>query len=509
MKDIFQNIFLYVENKPLLFSQLYFWIFFAVLLLIYSFLYKKNAVRNAFLFFMSLFFYYKSGGYYFSLLIFSTLVDYFIGRAIYRSEKNGLRKFYLILSIISNLGLLSYFKYAYFYTDVINQIFNSNIEVANIFAQWSNSIYGSSFNVSNIILPVGISFFTFQTISYTVDIYRRKVEPVKNIIDFGFYVSFFPQLVAGPIVRASEFVPQLYKDFKLTIQEYGHAIFLILNGLIKKMIISDYISINFVDRVFDSPASYSGFENLMAVYGYSIQIYCDFSGYTDIAIGVALLLGFRLPLNFNSPYKAVSITDFWRRWHISLSSWLRDYLYIPLGGNRKGKIRTYVNLLITMLLGGLWHGASYRFIIWGGLHGLGLAIHKIWTGILKKSNKDFISKNRFSHFLSVFITFNFVTFAWIFFRAENMELANTMMHQIAYSFHGHLIFEFISEYWIIFSLMLIAMTIHWLPVKIKNWYQQIFINLPEYAKIIIIILIVIILYQAKSSEIQPFIYFQF
>lgn len=509
MKEIIQNIFLYVENKPLLFTQLYFWVFFAVLLLIYTFLYKKNAIRNAFLFFMSLFFYYKSGGYFFSLLIFSTLVDYFLGRAIYRTEKLALRKFYLTLSIISNIGLLSYFKYAYFYTDVFNQVFSADLEVINWLAVWSNSIYSSSFDIGSIVLPVGISFFTFQTISYTVDIYRRKVEPVKNIIDFGFYVSFFPQLVAGPIVRASEFVPQLYKDFKLTIEEYGHAIFLILNGLIKKMLISDYISINFVDRVFEAPASYSGFENLMAVYGYSIQIYCDFSGYTDIAIGVALLLGFRLPLNFNSPYKAVSITDFWRRWHISLSSWLRDYLYIPLGGNRKGKIRTYVNLLITMLLGGLWHGASYRFIIWGGLHGLGLAIHKVWAGIIKKSNKDFSSKNRLYHFLSVFITFHFVTFAWIFFRASDMEIANSMMHQIAYSFRANLIFEMIAEYWIIFSLMLFAFVIHWLPTSFKDRYQQLFINQPEYIKIIIIILITVILYQAKSSEIQPFIYFQF
>jgi len=363
--------------------------------------------------------------------------------------------------------------------------------------------------VSTIVLPVGISFFTFQTISYTVDVYRRKVEPVRNIIDFGFYVSFFPQLVAGPIVRASEFVPQLYKDFKLTIEEYGHAIFLIMNGLIKKMLISDYISINFVDRVFDAPASYSGFENLIAVYGYSIQIYCDFSGYTDIAIGIALLLGFRLPLNFNSPYKAVSITDFWRRWHISLSSWLRDYLYIPLGGNRKGKIRTYINLLITMLLGGLWHGASYRFIIWGGLHGLGLAVHKIWTELWKKSKKDFSSNSKFTHFLSVFITFHFVTFAWIFFRAKDMVMANIMMKQIAYSFHGNLVFKMISEYWIIFSLMLVALIVHWLPVKMKSWYENFFINLPDYAKIAIIVLIVVLLYQAKSAEIQPFIYFQF
>ena len=209
------------------------------------------------------------------------------------------------------------------------------------------------------------------------------MEPVRNIIDFGFYVSFFPHLVAGPIVRASVFIPQIYQEFKLSKHEFSHALYMISKGLIKKIIISNFIALNLVDRVFDAPSIYSGFENLLAIYGYGLQIYCDFSGYTDIAIGVALILGFRLPVNFNSPYKAKSITDFWKRWHISLSQWLRDYLYISLGGNRKGKIRTYLNLMITMLLGGLWHGASLRFIIWGGLHGIGLVINKIWNSIFK------------------------------------------------------------------------------------------------------------------------------
>ncbi len=318
------------------------------------------------------------------------------------------RKLFVATSVFINLSLLAYFKYAYFFTDLFNSAFNTDFEVINLLAEWTNNLFGSSFNISQIILPVGISFYTFQTISYTVDVYRKKLKPVKNIIDFGFYVSFFPQLVAGPIVRAAEFIPQLYQKFKLTKQEFGHAIFLILNGLVKKMLISDYISINFVDRVFDSPLSFTGFENLMAVYGYSIQIYCDFSGYTDIAIGVALFLGFRLPINFNSPYKAMNITDFWRRWHISLSSWLRDYLYIPFGGNKKGKTSTYINLMITMILGGLWHGASLRFVIWGGIHGFGLVIHKLWVKLNLSFRKYYTtrsSKNIFSHFISVFTTF--------------------------------------------------------------------------------------------------------
>ena len=285
----------------------------------------------------------------------------------------------------------------------------------------------------------------------------------------------------------------------------GQAMFLILNGLLKKMLISDYISINFVDRVFDSPLSYTGFENLMAVYGYSIQIYCDFSGYTDIAIGVGLLLGFRLPLNFNSPYKAKNISDFWRRWHISLSSWLRDYLYIPLGGNRKGAIRTNVNLMVTMLLGGLWHGANIRFVIWGGMHGIGLAIHKLWVKITPFKKNDSV----FSRVFSIFLTFHFVTLLWIFFRAGSMQDVKYIFSQIFTNFIFILIPEIILSYKAIFTLILIAFIIHWISVSGKELYRSWFQKAPVYLKIFVAVLIVFILVQAKSSEIQPFIYFQF
>lgn len=510
--DFLKDILIYSEAKPLLFTRLYFWGFFAFLLIFYSIIYKKNPLRNAYLFFMSLFFYYKSGGYFFSLLIFSTIVDFTLGQLIFSAKTITKKKIFVAMSVCINLSLLAYFKYAYFFTDLFNTAFHTDIKVINLLAEWTNNLTGSSFNISAIILPVGISFYTFQTISYTIDVYRNKLKPVKNIIDFGFYVSFFPQLVAGPIVRAAEFIPQLYQKFKLSRQEFGHAIFLILNGLVKKMLISDYISINFVDRVFDSPLSFTGFENLMAVYGYSIQIYCDFSGYTDIAIGVALLLGFRLPINFNSPYKAMNITDFWRRWHISLSTWLRDYLYIPLGGNKKGKIRTYINLLITMLLGGLWHGASLRFVIWGGLHGLGLVIHKLWVKLNTRYRKHYTSrssKNMFSHFISVFLTFHLVTFAWIFFRAESMKDSLGMITQIFGNFQLELVPVMISSYNKIFLIMLIGYFVHWLPASIKEFYRGMFIKSHLSIKILIAILVIFILYQAKSAEIQPFIYFQF
>ena len=442
---------------------------------------------------------------FFLLLIFSTFTDYYIGHAIYRSSNFFTRRRWLATSIIINLGLLSYFKYAYFFTDTFNSVFHSQLHVTNYISLWSNRIFGTSYDISEIILPVGISFFTFQTMSYTFDIYRNKIKPVNSIIDFGFYVSFFPQLVAGPIVRASEFIPQLYRKYSLNSYEYGYAIFMILNGLIKKLLIGDYLAVNFIDRVFANPVSYSGFENLMALYGYSIQVYCDFSGYTDIAIGVALLLGFQLPINFNSPYKAKNVGEFWKRWHISLSSWLRDYLYIPLGGNRNGKFMTNVNLMITMLLGGLWHRAGWNFVIWGGINGLGLIVYKYWRKIspYEHLNKWYINAWR------IFLTFNFITFTRLFFRGEDMNRVFEMMRQITTAFNWSIIPAVISSYKMVFMLMIIAYVIHWLPADTKENYRETFIKMPAYARVIITVIVIFVIYQSVSAELQPFIYFQF
>jgi D-alanyl-lipoteichoic acid acyltransferase DltB (MBOAT superfamily) len=256
--------------------------------------------------------------------------------------------------------------------------------------------------------------------SYTIDVYRRNITPLRSWLDYAFYVSFFPPLVAGPIVRAKDFIPQIRKPAFVTRQMFGMAVFLIITGLFKKAIISNYISANFVDRIFDSPGMFGGLEILFGLYGYAIQIYCDFSGYSDMAIGIALLLGFKLNPNFSSPYKSQNITEFWRRWHISLSSWLRDYLYISLGGNRKGKIRTYINLIITMLLGGLWHGPALRFILWGGIHGVSLAVHKFYRTLLPKRDARYVV-SRWRRVLNIFVTFHFVVFVWILFRSSDMK----------------------------------------------------------------------------------------
>jgi alginate O-acetyltransferase complex protein AlgI len=495
----------YNDSRPLIFTEGSFWVFFALLLFGYSFVYKTRKLRSLYLLLFSFFFYFKSSGFFFFLLIFSTICDYFLGMLIHSSRISWKRRLLVTISVFINLSVLSFFKYSYFFTDSINSIFNTNIKAFNFLSHWSNTIAGTSFDVTSIVLPVGISFFTFQTISYTVDVYRKKVDPVRNIIDFGFYVSFFPQLVAGPIVRAAEFIPQLYKKYSLSQKEFGHAIFLILNGMIKKVVISDYISINFVDRVFTNPLSYSGFENLLATYGYSVQIYCDFSGYTDMAMGIALLLGFRLPINFNSPYKAINITDFWHRWHISLSSWLRDYLYIPLGGNKKGTIRTYANLLLTMLLGGLWHGANIKFVIWGGIHGLSLAIHKLWLSFFPSKKRS----PKWKRFLSALFTFHIVCLSWIFFRSDSLSKAMDMLKQISNRFGWQSFWEVLLSYSTVIGFTAIALAIHWLPVKWKEIYRGVFINTPLAVKLVLAIITAIIIFQVKSAELQPFIYFRF
>jgi len=360
-------------------------------------------------------------------------------------------------------------------------------------------------DINKIVLPVGISFYTFQSMSYIIDIYRKKLEPLKHILDYAFFVSFFPQLVAGPIVRASVFIPQIYKDYKISQYDFGLAVFMILNGLLKKLFISDYIAVNIIDRVFGNPATFTGAENLLALYAYSMQVYADFSGYTDIAIGVALFMGFRLSINFNSPYKALHVGDFWKRWHISLSSWLKDYLYIPLGGSKHGEFRTNVNLMITMLLGGLWHGASWQFVIWGGLNGIGLLIYKQWQKISPFNNDN----NWLIRFYSIFLTFNFITLTRIWFRGESMHKVDSMLGQIMNAFHFEKVGEIILAYKNIILLLAFAFFIHWLPETIKQKYRSFFANLPLWAMSIVVVVIVIFIYQFQTFKLQPFIYFAF
>ncbi len=500
-----QDIWSYSPDNPLLFTRLYFWVFLLVVLSLYSLVYKKFFLRNLYLLLVSYFFYYKTGGFFFVLLLISTAVDFFAGKRVYATEKRSLKRLFVSLSLIINLGMLAYFKYTFFFVDVFNRLTGMHIVPRDYLAEISNALFHSHYDITAIFLPVGISFYTFQTISYTLDIFRGKVQPVKRFTDFAFFVSFFPQLVAGPIVRAAQFIPQLTARFSLTKREFSYALFLILAGLVKKMAIADYLAVNFLDRVFSHPAAFTGMENLLAVYGYALQIYCDFSGYTDIAIGVALLFGFRIPINFNSPYKAVILTDFWRRWHISLSSWLRDYLYIPLGGNRKGKGRMYLNVMITMILGGLWHGANYRFLIWGVLHGTGLVFDKLlglphWL----KNNPP-----RWQRLLMTLLTFHFVLFLWIFFRSRNMENAAAMLWQITHHLNFSTLLPLIASWGVVIPLILLGFLIHWLPAQWQENIRGGFIRLPMIVKLLIAAIVVFLLIQIKGAGFRPFIYFQF
>jgi alginate O-acetyltransferase complex protein AlgI len=504
LQEIYTGILDYSASEPWLFTRYAFWVFFLVLLAFYSFVYKKVRSRNIYLLLFSLFFYYKTGGWFLMLLVFSCLSNYLWGYLIGFFRQNILRRAALTVGVIVNLVLLAYYKYAFFFTDILNRLFEQDFEVFNWLVHWWNMASTSTIDTHDIILPIGISFFTFQGISYLVDVYRRDSAVVKNIFDFSFYLSFFPQLVAGPIVRASSFVPQLKKVYKISKQEFGHAVFLILAGLFKKIVFADYLAVNFIDRVFSSPTAYTGAENVMAVYGYALQIYGDFSGYTDIAIGVALLLGFRLPVNFNSPYKAGSLTDFWHRWHISLSSWLRDYLYIPLGGNRKGKARTYVNVMVTMLLGGLWHGANIRFVIWGGIHGLGLVIEKMLMPLRRK-----IPKGRLIRAFFVLLTFHLVCLGWIFFRAETINDVQKIFFQIRYSFTFDALLELWMAYPLIFSVMLTGFVVHGLPARFQEEVRGLFIRLPLWVKALVVLLVVFVLSFFMQADIQPFIYFRF
>ncbi len=486
--ELINNIFnqlKYNPQEPMIFSCGFFLYFFLFTLLFYQFIYGNKKARVIYLTILSFYFYYKSSGLYFFLLIISSVVDYHLSHYINNAQTKSKKLYLLIFSLVVNFGLLAYFKYTNFFISTIN------------------SLSGTSISLLDIFLPVGISFYTFQTLSYTIDVYRGKLKPINSLLDFCFYVSFFPQLVAGPIVRASDFLPQINKKIFVSSQDLGRGFFLICTGLFKKAVIADYISTNFVDRVFQSPTQFSGVENLLAVYGYALQIYCDFSGYTDIAIGIALLLGFHLNINFNSPYKAWSVTEFWHRWHISLSTWLRDYLYISLGGNRKGKFRQLINLMITMLLGGLWHGANWKFVFWGGLHGIGLVLDKLLQPF-QKGKITFLAK-----FVGIIITFHFVCLSWIFFRADSFQTAWLMIQQIIFSFQGNIFLEWIVSYQNVFFWMIVGFVLHFLPTKLEEKAQQIFTDSHLLLKSATLLALIWLVIQVKSAEIQPFIYFQF
>jgi len=489
--NIFQQLFSYDPASPMLFNSGQFLLFFMLFLIGYAFLFNNKLARTLYILGFSFFFYYKASGWYLIVLLITLAADYGLALAIQKAKQQKFRTFWLVISLCTSLGLLAYFKYTNFFLE--------NIAF----------LRGEPFKAVDIFLPIGISFYTFQTLSYIIDVYKRELEPTHNFLDYAFYMCFFPHLVAGPIVRAKFFLPQLKNKIILNAVDIQRGFFLIMQGLFKKAIIADYIA-QYNDLIFASPGTYSGFENLMAMYGYTLQIYCDFSGYSDMAIGIGLLLGFNLGINFNKPYQALNLTDFWRRWHISLSAWLRDYLYISLGGNRKGKVRQYINLFITMLLGGLWHGPSWKFVFWGGMHGVGLAVHKIWKTYVMPGEIRSKLGSRIWDLASWLLTFHFVVFLWVFFRANDFGTAWTMITQIFSGIDMAYLAPFWNVRYLFVVLTVIGFAIHTIPSKLYPKMEELYINkVPFLLKAASFVVLVQLCLQFRSETVQPFIYFQF
>ncbi len=587
------SLFKYTPGEPLLFSSGQFLLLFIIFLTIYIAFIKRKMFISIYVVLFSLFFYYRSSGVYVWILILTTITDYWFGNKLWNSKSETWRKIWLVMGVLPSMLLLAYFKY-------------TNFIIFNI-----SQIIGNNFSPLDIFLPVGISFYTFQSVSYIIDIYRKKIEPASTMLDYAFFLTFFPQLVAGPIVKANLFLPQLKQERQVSKTQVYTGLWLIIIGLVKKGVIADYIA-QYNDLVFAAPQNYTGFENLMAVYGYALQIFCDFSGYSDMAIGMGKIMGFDLGINFNSPYKSIGISDFWRRWHISLSTWLREYIYYPLGGNRtislfsvlcvpiglvlitlfynqswinvvlallvscvglaaykysERNVLTYIalslltvlsiywftnnipaavysvvviafwllllarpqsaksvkqdiNLVVLMLIGGLWHGAAWKFIFWGGTHGVALAIDKFLLKILPK--------NKTVKALMWFFTFNFVVLLWMFFRANDIqteivledqttvtqtisafEVPIIMLEKIIDDFDISFAIHFWDARYVWVIMVLFGFICHAVPEKAAGKVRDFFIKCPFAVKVLILLVVMQLVIQFKNETVQPFIYFQF
>ena len=421
-----------------------------------------------------------------AIIFVGSSLDFFVGRLLGRTENPTGRKALLLVSVVYYLGVLSLFKYFNFAADSIAELLS-----------W-RGIHISPVHL-RLVLPFGISFFTFETMSYTIDVYRREIPPADRYLDYLLFVSFFPHLVAGPIVRPKTMLPQLAAEPFASDAMKAAGLFQIATGLCKKIIIGDMLGINLVNRVFDNPERYSSLEVLIAVYAYAIKIYADFSGYTDVAIGSAKLFGYELPQNFDSPYQSASLQEFWRRWHISLSSWLRDYLYISLGGNRGSSWKTYRNLMLTMVLGGLWHGASWNFVIWGGLHGGALAVNRAWSRRSLAAGTTSLG-----HIVAIVATFHFVCFAWIFFRAPSFAHATLMLSRL-----GKLSFHAPNLAPKVLAVLALGFVTHFLPRRMLDRARDGFIGSPALLQGVALAVCAYVLHFASGAKAEPFIYGQF
>ena len=469
----------------MLFNTAQFFVFLAVVLIL--FYAAPRSWRKYILLAASYFFYMSFIPKFILLLLALTAIDYTAARWIARTESPRSRKNALIVSLTANLGLLGFFKYYNFFA----------ANIAHLFHKPSGAF------ALSIILPLGISFHTFQSMSYVIDVYRREQEPITNPIDYALFISFFPQLVAGPIVRAREFFGDLYHWKRPSSDDVLRGLLLLFLGLAKKMVMADQfaqIANAYFRDVTKDPGALSAWS---AVIAFGIQIYFDFSGYTDMAIGMAKLLGFHFPVNFRRPYLASSITDFWHRWHISLSRWLRDYLYIPLGGNRGGRLETYRNLMLTMLLGGLWHGASWNFVVWGGYHGALLSVERLFRG--KSGNRGPAEPARWTWFYPVqaVVTFGLVMIGWVFFRAATFHDSLYVLHQMFLVPYGK---QLIPDWEVVLALMTLALAL--LEEK-QDWFEEISLGPAwAYGAVCALLLLSVELIGFTETAV-PFVYFQF
>ena len=476
----------YDPGHQLMFSSGLFWVLFVIFMPIYALLRNRRRQMMLFVAAFSLFFYYKSSGWCFLLMVLTSLTDWHLARHMAATADARRRRLLLVCSLVCSLGILVFFKY-------------TNFVLWNV-----DALLGRNFHPLDIVLPVGISFYTFRTVSYVVDVYKRHIAPVDDYLDYLFFLSFFPALVAGPIVRADHFIPQMRKPHTATAQEIYGGLWLIMIGLVKKCVIADYLA-QYCNLIFDNPGSYGGIESLMAMLGYTAQIYCDFSGYSDMAIGLGLIMGFDLGKNFDFPYRSLSVTEFWRRWHISLSTWLRDYLYIPLGGNRCGTVRHYANLMATMLLGGLWHGAAWQFIAWGFGHGAALCVHK--------AAKPWISRLQVNRYvwnaLSWLLTFTFVMVMWVFFRASSFTDAWTVLSNVVTRMDIQHLGEFIVARRVWCIMLVVAYALHFVPTLLLEMAREAFIGSLWIVKLMAFMVVVQLVIEFAGADVAPFIYFQF
>ena len=467
----------------MLFPTLAFGIFFLFVYFTAWSLDRENGRRKIFLLLASWFFYAQWDWRFVGLLIASAILNWGVAALIASSDRPGRRKWLVALGVAINLTILGVFKYYGFFVE-------QAIELLNQFG-WERDA-----PLLQIVLPIGISFFTFQGISYVVDVHRGKTPPARSLVDVMLLMSFFPHLVAGPIVRASDLLPQFDRVPRLTREMAAHGLLLITWGLFKKTVIASELAVRLVDPVFFDPSAYGALDIAAATYGYAVQIYCDFSAYSDMAIGLAALLGYSFPRNFDQPYRAGSMQQFWRRWHISLSSWLRDYLYVPLGGGRKGLVSSCINIMITMLLGGLWHGAAWTFIAWGALHGAVQAVERVWRHFRE-------GKAGLPHWLGVIVTFHIVCLGWILFRAESFDLAMQMLEGLTRMAPIMVLTPFLL------ALIVGGIAMHWLPPRAVEGLAVRVKEAPAITMGVLVGILILLVEAMRPEGVAPFIYFQF